>query len=310
MRVRIGVASVLFASAVGCGGGGQSTNTKIIQAPAPPAGGVQLISPTFTVPRGSEVFECMRIPYDSSQEVYVQSSKAWQMQGGHHSMLYYSTGTVTYKDEPHICDSTDMLDVRFIGVGTASGGGITMPDGVVLRIPAGVKVYAQSHYLNATEKDIVAQDAINLELVPKDKVQKIAGAWTEINTSLKVPAGETASVSVACSPPSDINVPWLIPHMHEFGQHFKVELTSGGSTRTLYDSDWMETLRDHFPFVDFDPHLALGSKDVIKTTCTWNNTSNQTLLWPREMCATFMVYYPSPDGALWACDHGGSNFRP
>jgi hypothetical protein len=302
----VGLAS-LAAFAAACGSSGDSFEKDH----PPPPGGVQLVTPTFTVPKGTEVFECFRVPYDVKEDLYVQSSAAWQATGGHHTMLYYSVGTAMYKDAPHTCDSTDMLDVRFIGVGTAAGGGITMPPGVVLKIPAGVKIYAQSHYLNATEKDLTAKDLINLELIPQSKVQNVAGAWTEIQTGLQVPPNDTASAVVSCSPPVEMTVPWLIPHMHEFGQHFNIELTSDGKTSTLYDSDWVATLRDHFPLVTFDQQpLKLKPSDIVKTTCTWKNTTSAPLLWPREMCAMFMIYYPSTDGALWACDHDGANFRP
>jgi len=77
-------------------------------------------------------------------------------------------------------------------------------------------------------------------------------------------------------------------------------------TRTLYDSAWDPQFRDHFPLVNFDPPLELTPADRLVTTCTWNNTETDTIIFPREMCATFMPYWPS-DGSFWVCDETGTN---
>jgi len=280
------------------------------QAPPPKEGGAQLVTPAFTVPSGAEIFECMRVPFEIKEDLYVQSSAAWQAPGGHHMLIYYSEGSVVYKDEPHACDGTDMLDVRLIGVGGADGVGIAMPPGVTLKIPAGAKIYGQSHYVNTTSKDITAKDTINLELLPFEKVENVAGTWAEINSTFELKPHETSTVSVTCSPPEAGKVPWIIPHMHEYGKHITIEHIVDNVTNVLYDSDWGEALREHFPLTMFAEHLSIKPTDKFRTTCTWDNTTPGSILWPKEMCVAFMAYYPSSSGALWACDADGSNFTP
>jgi hypothetical protein len=80
---------ILFAFALVMGCGGES-GSKVEILPdgveEPPPGGVQIVSPTFEVAATTEVFMCMRIPFEVTGDLYVQASKAWQVTGGHHAM--------------------------------------------------------------------------------------------------------------------------------------------------------------------------------------------------------------------------------
>ena len=78
---------------------------------------------------------------------------------------------------------------------------------------------------------------------------------------------------------------------------------------TIYESTWREALRDDFPIVQMDPGFTLYPEDRIRTTCEWKNTSNDTITFPSEMCATFMPQYPSSDGSMWVCDESGFTFQ-
>ena len=200
--------------------------------------------------------------------------------------------------------------LRFVGVGTGDGSGIELPPGIAMKIPANIKLFTQSHYLNTTDHEVTAEDVINLRTIPESEVVEIAGTFTEIDLSFELPARLETTRTVECTVPVDMTVPFLIPHMHEFGKHITVELEQAGTMQTLYDSDWSVALRDDFPVRHFTDHLKLQTTDKIRTSCTWNNDGDIPLLFPREMCATFMMFYPSIDGAMWACDETGRQFHP
>ncbi len=305
--MRIVFAALLLAAACGGESGPDLVRDDI---PDAPTDGVRLVSPTFTVGAGKEVFMCMRLPFEVKDDLYVNSSEAYQVTGGHHSMLFYSDKSPDGGDAPHECDDGDMGDIRFIGVGTADGVGITLPDGIAMKIPKGSKIYTQSHYLNATDEEVLAQDVVDLHTIALNDVSQIAGAFTEVDLGLSLPPQQVTTRVMDCTAPMAMTVPWMIPHMHELGMQFKIELVKGDTAQTLYDTAWSETLRDHFPFVTFDQQLQLQPTDHIRTTCTWNNNTDVERLFPNEMCATFMPFYPSPDGALLACDEHGNHFRP
>jgi hypothetical protein len=316
MSRRLSLATTPFLLlSMGCGSDDSAPPEEpevIINAPKP-QNGVQIVSPKFTVEAGSEVFLCMRLPYEIKETLHVQSSVAYQAHGGHHSMLYYLPADFSAEETPHECQGDEMGrgGLRFVGVGTADGGGIELPPGITLEIPAGTKLFTQSHYLNTTTKPIVGQDAINLELIDASEVVEKAGAFTQVDLGFEIPAGEPLTRTVECTSPVEAKVPFMLPHMHEFGTHISVDLVrSDGTTQAIYSSDWDVALRDDFPIVDFTEHLQLVPTDKLITSCTWNNTGSVPLLFPREMCATFMIFYPSVDGAMLACDETGRHFRP
>lgn len=295
-----------------CGGGGDPV---YVDAPPPPEGGVQLLSPTFTIPPHSERLVCMKIPFDSEQDLYVQKSDAYQAEGGHHMLGFYLESNeegASIAGEPHECDESDMGNggLRMLGVGTASGSGIELPEGVAFRIPAGVTIVSQSHYVNPTDEELTAQDALNLEVVPKSEVEDLAGAFTELDLSFELPPRETVSRTVDCTMPVDgVRVPWMLPHMHEFGTHYKIELVRGSGERSvLWEGDWQASFRDDFPIITFDD-LVLNSDDRVVTHCTWENTTDEPMIFPTEMCATFMVFHPSDNGAMHVCDENGEHFE-
>jgi hypothetical protein len=283
----------------------------IVDVPPAPSGAKRLVTPTFPVEGGTEVFMCMRVPFEVKEDLYVNSSLAYQATGGHHSMLYYTPPEqLPLKDEPHECEDSDMGNIRFIGVGTGDGVGISLPKGMALKIPAGAKIYTQSHYLNTGSERMIAQDVLDLITIPAAEVEQVAGAFTEVDLGLELPANAETTRKIDCTAPTEMTVPWMIPHMHELGFHIKLEIVSNGVTSTVYETPWEEALRDHFPVVEFEPHLKLTPADRIVTTCTWRNTKSTPLLFPAEMCATFMPFYPSANGAMLACDETGKHFEP
>jgi hypothetical protein len=279
--------------------------------PAAPEGGARLVSPVFQVDAASEVFMCMRIEFDVTEDMWVNSSTGYQVEGGHHTMLYYTAEPQVGIDPmPHECAGEDMGNIRFIGVGTANGIGITLPEGIAMKIPKGAEIWTQSHYLNTTGEEITAQDVIDLELIAANEVTDVAAAFTQVDLGLELtPVAETTRV-IECTAPQNMTVPFMIPHMHEWGAHFKLEVVRNDETMVIYDQGWEESLRDDFPILSMSPMLELTPNDVIRTTCTWHNDTADPILFPQEMCATFMPFYPSSDGALLACDETGEHFQP
>jgi hypothetical protein len=306
--------SLLAACLAACGqsGGDDGSDILVPNLPDPPTDGVRLVSPIFKVPPGDEKFMCMRIAFDVPEDMYVKKSTIYQMEGGHHVMVVYMPPGSPVEDAPHECGDADMGNMRLIGVGTAAGRGITLPDGVAMKIPAGSRIFTQSHYLNLTDGEITAQDVIDLHMVPADKVENLAGSFTEVDLTFDIPAHASLTRVIDCHVPVDMTVPYMLPHMHEWGTHDTIEVIHGdtGATDMIYDDDWSKALRDDFPLANLDPFMHLTPADRIRTTCTWRNDTDNDLLFPREMCATFMPYYPSSDGHMIACDQDGTVFNP
>ncbi len=308
--------SLALGASFGCaadddGGGVQTPDKLRDDIPDPAPGGAQLVTPQFTIPAGQEVFMCMKVPYAVSQDMFVQAGHIFQMVNGHHTLLFYANDSTGVDPEPHRCDGFDMTDVRIVTTGTANGTGVATPPGIVLQVPKGVELWVQSHYINATDQDAQAQDVINLDLVPQDQVEEIASTFAQTDLTFTLPPQQETTKSMDCEVHQEMTIPWLLPHMHEWGTHFSVGLYRQQETTPFWswDGDWYAGARNDFPIQKFDDYITLQPGDHVKTTCTWFNTKDTAMLFPQEMCVTFFPFFPG-DGSLIACDESGNSFEP
>ncbi len=300
------VAAALAVLGLSCAG--QADDGHLIHPPPPDEGVIRFYGPEFDVQPGEERFICYTIQLGNTQTLYIGRTHAFQSMGGHHALVLSVLNSEATTDAPHECTGADMAlpSIHFVGAGTAAGDGIALPTGMALPIEPGRKLLVQAHYLNVTTGPVRVQDAIDLLSVPEAQVVHQGGAYTQADGTVDLPPHVSTTRSISCTVPVAMNVPLMFPHMHEWGAHARIELTRAGTTTTLYDGAWDPTFRDHFPIVNFDPPLALTPEDRLTTTCTWNNTESDNLIFPREMCASFMPYYPS-NGAFWVCDESGAN---
>ena len=93
----------------------------------------------------------------------------------------------------------------------------------------------------------------------------------------------------------------LFPHMHQLGTHLKTTLTIGGADQVLHDEPYEF---EHQEVLAFDP-IQMNVGDKIKTECTWNNQSANTIGWGEssttEMC--FSILYRFPRGNDEQCEN-------
>lgn len=303
------VAALVGLLALGCGKSDSGPELLRDDIPDPPEGGVQFATPIFEIPAGEEVFMCMKVPFEVDRDMFVQRSSVFQADAGHHTLVFYSENSEGVDPEPHECDGFEMTDVRIVTSGTADGVGLGMPDGVVLEVPTGAEIWVQSHYINATDKTRRVQDVINLELIEREEVAQIAGTFAQVDLTFELPPQAETTRVVECQIPRQMTVPWILPHMHEWGRSFKIEVLEGEETIFEREGDWFESARDDFQVEELDQFLELGPEHTIRTTCNWFNNEAETLLFPQEMCVTFFPYFPG-DGGLIACDETGRSFEP
>jgi hypothetical protein len=144
-----------------------------------------------------------------------------------------------------------------------------------------------------------------LRLVPESEVDDRVGSFAHIDLGFDLPPGVETTRSFRCTIPYDMKPTHLLPHMHEYGTHFAARLEHGEDVTQLFDVDWEEAFRDDFPAYPDIESLSFQEGDVLETTCTWFNHEDAAIRFPREMCVTFFLFYPSPDGALLSCDEKG-----
>lgn len=292
-------------------GGGEIEKLRD-DVPDPPAGGAQLVTPTWKVDAGTESFTCFRIPFEVTEDMYVINSQVFQMDSGHHTFVYFTEGDAddALDPEPHDCDGLDMTNVRVAASGSADGSSFFIADDIALEIPKGAELWAQSHYINGSDQARTVQDVINLTLKPVDEIREIASTFAQLDLTFALPPQQSTTRMVECHVQQEMYVPWFLPHMHEWGTSYKIEVMGAdGEMKYQTGGPWSEQFRNDFQVAELDEHMLLTPEDTIRTTCEWFNSESEVMLFPQEMCVTFFPFYPG-DGSLWACDESGDTFRP
>jgi hypothetical protein len=127
---------------------------------------------------------------------------------------------------------------------------------------------------------------------PRPKVATVSWLGTE---SISLPPAATNSVSGTCAPSStqDIHILRTWPHMHKIGVHMQTVVNhQAGAAETLVDKDFNFSSQ-----ISYDKEIVIKPGDTLKTTCTYNNTTNGTVVYgtktTNEMCFNFVTAWPA-----------------
>jgi hypothetical protein len=193
-----------------------------------------------------------------------------------------------------------MATLRQIGAGGPEGVGaeglVALPAGLAIKVAAGKQIVVQSHYINTTGAAQKFNDSITLHLAETKDVKAYANYHVIQDDEFEVPPQGKLTSQRTCTLDSDLDVVVLLGHMHEAGKHFTLERADGEGKpfEMLYDHDWTPESVSHPPVIkntmEKPLHFAKGTK--LRQTCSWDNASTNPLLFPNEMCLSFMYYFP------------------
>ncbi len=263
--------------------------------PSVPSGALLLESPEYTLPGGQETVMCAYTNITLPANFDTREVHSYQMAGGHHAIVYY-----TYSPQApgiHPCTEDDMANFRLVGGGAESNEqGVHLPEGLAIRIPAGVQLGMQLHYVNMNPQDRRVRDAITVYPADPANIQHFADGFAMSDGDFAIPPHAAYGRSIECAIQSDMNIVNMIGHTHQYGHHLRISRipAGGAATDMLYDEVAGARLQFTPPqrqFTTANP-LVFHTGDRVRLDCDWVNTSNQTLRFPSEMCATFMYYYP------------------
>ena len=257
---------------------------------------------SFQVPPG-DVFECFYSGVITDREFAVAAASADQSQGGHHVTLYYTS--LIKEEQHHPCDPAEMADWRMIG-----GGGdeaedlvtkLRMPEGYAIRVPAGVQLVLQAHYINLGE-EFTANDQAAIELVPAESIESYVNQFVFNDAGFVVPPHEEFESISTCTVPEEVQIIRLLGHMHEWGSYYKLEEIDAAEEplSTIIDIDWDPVYASDPDVLQFEPSqpMVLAQGTRLRQTCRWFNDTADPILFPREMCVAFGLYYPD-DGEIF-----------
>lgn len=275
--------------------------------PDAPVGALVWDTPDWTIPAFSDKQFCYAMTYDGP-DVGITAQFNYQSPNGHHVTIYGTTQTV--RDLPDgtswDCTTPESMDMGnlepiIIGGDIAYGpegvlNQFTLPAGMGAALNSGQRVVIQSHYLNATDVDVLVKDEVQLTVAPEEEITTWAAPFAHSIQDFKIPAGAvdyTATFDCAWEQP--YTVLYLGGHMHEWGKRFKTERTRADVKDTIYEiATWDPVFRDAPVYQQYDDgEFTVEAGDVYTTTCVWTNDTSTDLPFPNEMCVTFGMVYPS-----------------
>ncbi|MSP24454.1 MAG: hypothetical protein EXR75_04685 [Myxococcales bacterium] len=263
---------------------------------APDSQGLSFETPEFEVPPGDS-FECFYTDTYTDREIAVWAAEGLQGPGGHHILAYY---TEQFREpQHHPCKDSEMVSWHQLAGSSGDDAGepvIELKEGMAIRVPKGVQLVLQAHYINTTGAAYTVKDQVTLKLREPSEVSDYVNYFVTNDDTFEIPPQSKHTNVSYCTIEQDIDVVLSLGHLHESGKHFKFEILddAGNVAKTVRDDAWAPLMTSH-PNTDYYPRsapLALTKGMKVRQTCTWENTTTDALLFPREMCIGFFYYAP------------------
>lgn len=285
-----------------------SSETGAFTPPAPLDGYLRFNAMTVKdIKPGEDTTKCQYVMAPVDHDMDVLDIKGAQSKFGHHAVMFsYTPGPNEQvgAELPCMMGSTEFtssdplagagsgggtLGGTFLGaVSTASNRVAALPEGVAFRLKQGEGIMLNLHYINTGDKPADGDAYIDVKLAEVDPNRLIAALFLNMNMNFSLPPNAQTDSNQDCVAQSDVNIIMMSNHMHEWGAHATTDVTrADGTVEVLRDDPvWNNDMVNNPTFATWsaqDP-FVLHTGDTIRTSCTWNNDTADTLSFPREMC--------------------------
>lgn len=255
----------------------------------------------FQVPLTDDLYQCFVVaaPFAAADQGTAWAPVIDDDRVVHHMLLLTDpSGLLQPGDLVPNCATLSLTSNMLMGWGPGSGV-YEMPDEAGLELPnPGANLVLQVHYNNtAGYDDAVDSSGFAVCSTSEPRPNVAATLWLG-TTDIDVGAGETDSATGACdtsgvAQPFTMLMSW--PHMHQFGSQFvtNVERIGGGIDPVVTVPAYSFDSQIYYPH---DPGIVVQPGDVLRTTCTYDNTSGSSVGFgegtAEEMCFNFATVYP------------------
>lgn len=251
------------------------------------------LPPIPNIQPGQEAMWCQWVRAPLDRDIDVLEATGAQGVGGHHAILYATTSNAPIGTTRE-CTDEDLTTVRYLGA--IGGEGATtdnaaLPEGLVYRIPAGLALMANVHYVNYTQQPITGEGVLDIRFAEKDPTKRVATLFTNIDVEVDLAPKARASLDVNCTLQQDFQMFWFGNHMHSYGASAFTEVIRADGTQVMLRKDdrWEAEAKFNPSFTRWpvDSPLILRRGDRMHTHCEWNNTADHNVSFPSEMCVGF-----------------------
>ncbi len=250
-----------------------------------------------------ESLPCISWTLNNEQALYVERIRMANDGGFHHANWYIVPDTeFPGPDGFWDCDSRGFSDLNAM----LSGSSVLyaqstqalfedqgLGEGVVVKIPPRRKLIAGGHMLNLSSREMTTSMRMGLEAIHPTLVKDVVVPFRFSYDALRIhPQAETrltGDCDIGASMFSDGNMRlklyWLLPHYHNLGNYFSVEVKGGAMDgQKIFELTGFNAEPNG---KTFNPPLDLTDAQGIKFTCGFNNPTSSFVGWgigDQEMC--------------------------
>jgi len=286
------------------------TTTAVVDLPPEDPGDdhfwiTHAFGPLTLDPWEDEPAQCVSWTVDNALPLYAQAVLA-SNEGGFHHSNWFIVPEDAYEgpDGYWPCDERGYTEIDASTKGTVLFAQSTqsyveeqrLAPGAVVKIPAGSKIVAGLHTLNASPRQEESQLWISLEpLHPADVTAVVAPLSMQYH-DLHIPPSTEARFTADCDlatpyaistlgDPLWLRLHYILPHYHYLGNYFDVTVVGG-----LLDGQSVYSLSGFNADANgltFDPPLDLPGATGLRMTCGYDNWTSNQIEWGNgegEMC--------------------------
>jgi len=294
----------LTVALAGCG------NDETTQPTPQPTGYIEMKTPQFSVPLGSEVQKNFYMVLPSDEAVYVHRVHLFMTEGSHHFNVYKlpkESGEPFTEGDIESNFSGRFFEPPWQLVIDNQSGDIdwTLPEGVAFKLEAHEQLNLQLHYTNTIVQETpgVGEGTIRWYTVPEESVTAYGGALFAWNPNIVLLPNSSASFTKRCIVPQTINLMAMTGHFHSRGKSFKVWKVDAAGARVgaeiFTNTTWAEP-----PFADYSAQpIRIEAGEGIEYTCEYVNDTADTISFGphniyQEHSNIFSFFFPNVNGNI------------
>jgi hypothetical protein len=189
------------------------------------------------------------------------------------------------------CTDQDQVDQKFLGGVGGEGASDAFPEGAAIRLKKGQSLVMNVHYLNTSDEPVTGHSRLDVKFAPPSQDLPQASFFTNAAFEYALSPHSKATAEATCVLQHDLKLLDFANHMHDLGVKIATTLThADGTVEDMQrDETWAYEWQFNPPRQKWpvDAPRILKAGDTLHTTCEWNNTTSETVTFPREMCLSF-----------------------
>jgi hypothetical protein len=258
----------------------------------------------MTLEPGQESTPCGQWTLNNEEPIYINTVTAGNDGGWHHSNWFavpesYASGEDGYFD----CDERGFGEIAAAVNGTVLFAQSTqareerqdLPDGVVIKIPPNYKIVGGLHLLNTSTRELKTDFRMKFDIIHPADVETVVTPFRLSYLDLDIPPNGESRFTGECNfaekyeqtvnEPFDMKLYWALPHYHELGNYFKLEIIGGERDGdTLFELDGFNAEANG---QSYNPPIDLTGAEGFRFTCGYDNPRDESVGWgigDQEMC--------------------------